>query len=419
MIRARPALLVLVLVLVLPACGHRADPLPPRRRTPPGLADFLLAQRGDALEVSCRAPRASVDGVVYKAVGVEILWAEGVVNIEKAGQRRTVETTPGALVAVTLPLPPAGTLVRAAARAVSGGEKGPRTLIRALQAQPPLEAPHDLAARLVPGGTALEWQGTRPEGVAPPDLAALGVVAPPLFAPPGGRRPEETRGAGERKPEGPSSRPAAAPPSREPSAAGPKKGTEEEPAAAAGGPETKAPGASAVAPATPAGEAVPPGGFWVYRRREAEPYARPLVETPEESPQFTDKTAPQGVRVCYEVRAVASVAPPIESAPSNEACLAVRDIVAPAAPTGLAVLPQEGGIEVVWSPSPEHDLAGYRVYRAAPGGAPVRLGEVSPETTTWLDGSAESGPLYSYSVTAVDRSGNESVPSEAAEGRRP
>jgi hypothetical protein len=421
MLRARPALLALV--LVLPACGHRADPLPPRRRTPPGLGDFLLAQRGDTLEVSCRAPRASVDGVAYKTIDVEVLWAEGASDIEKAGRRRMVKATPGAQVTVALPLPAPGTLVRAAARAVSGGDKGPRTLILALEAQPPLEAPHGLSARVVPGGAALEWQGPRPEAVAPPDLSALGVIAPRLFAnaPPGGRRPAETGGAGKRSGERPPTPPAAGPPSPEPSAPEAKKeetGTSSPAAAGRAVPGTA--GTSAAAPEEPGGEAAASrSGFHVYRRREGQPYARPLVETPLEGRQFTDKTAPLGATVCYEVRAVASVSPLIESAPSNEACLQVRDIVAPAAPTGLAVLPQEGGLEVVWSPSPEEDLTGYRVYRAVSGGAPARLVEVAAGTTTWLDASAEAGHLYTYSVTAVDRSGNESAPSEAAEGRRP
>lgn len=410
MIRARPALLALV--LVLPACGHRADPLPPRRRTPPGLADFLLAQRGDGLEVSGRTPRASVDGVVYKTIDVEVLWAEGASDIEKAGRRRRVAATPGARVTVTLPLPAPGTLVRAAARAVSGRDKGPRTLILALVAQPPLEAPHDLSARLVPGAAALEWQGPRPEAVAPPDLSALGVLAPRPFAP-GGRRSEAKRG-----PEGPSPPAGPGEPETSPPGAG-EPGVPESSSAAASPPvETAETGGAASE--EPAGEAgASRGGFYVYRRAKAQPYARPLVETPEESHQFTDRTAPLGATVCYEVRAVASVRPLIESAPSNEACLRIHDIVAPAAPTGLAVLPQGGGLEVVWSPSAEEDLAGYRVYRAASGGAPVRLTEVAAGTTTWLDTSAEVGQLYAYSVTAVDRSGNESPPSEAAEGRRP
>ena len=72
---------------------------------------------------------------------------------------------------------------------------------------------------------------------------------------------------------------------------------------------------------------------------------------------------------------MASTDPLVESAPSNEACVEVRDIAAPATPTGLAVLPREGGLEVLWSPSAELDLAGYRVYRAVAGGRSERVAE--------------------------------------------
>src|SRR5512143_3364728 len=90
----RPPVLLLVLALS-PACGHRGDPLPPRRRTPPPPQEFRLAQRGDALEARAIAPSSSIDGVPYEAVSVEFLWAEGQKDLEKAGQHRTVPATPG------------------------------------------------------------------------------------------------------------------------------------------------------------------------------------------------------------------------------------------------------------------------------------------------------------------------------------
>jgi hypothetical protein len=68
-------------------------------------------------------------------------------------------------------------------------------------------------------------------------------------------------------------------------------------------------------------------------------------------------------------RLVAATAPVIESGSSNEACLAVKDVSAPAAPAGVAVLVRDGAVEVSWSPSSEPDLAVYRVYRARPGAA--------------------------------------------------
>ncbi len=122
--RQRPALLLAALAALAPACGHRGDPLPPRRRTPPAPQEFRLAQRGDALEVRAIAPAASVDGVAYETLTVEFLYAEGQQDLEKAGRRHTVPAVPGSRVVETLPLPRPGTTVRAAARAVAGGRRG-------------------------------------------------------------------------------------------------------------------------------------------------------------------------------------------------------------------------------------------------------------------------------------------------------
>jgi len=78
----RPLLLLVGALALLPACGHKGDPLPPRRRTPPALTAFRLAQRGDALELQATAPAASVDGVVYDTAGVEFLYGTGQADIE-------------------------------------------------------------------------------------------------------------------------------------------------------------------------------------------------------------------------------------------------------------------------------------------------------------------------------------------------
>ena len=133
----------------------------------------------------------------------------------------------------------------------------------------------------------------------------------------------------------------------------------------------------------------------------------------------TDATAPQGARACYVVRAAASVDPLVESAASSEACLEVRDIEPPAALTGLAVLPRERGLEVLWTPSPEDDLAGYRVYREAAGEPRSRVAEVEVARSAWLDTRARPGVVYQYDVTAVDRAGNESPRAQAVEASLP
>jgi hypothetical protein len=160
-------------------------------------------------------------------------------------------------------------------------------------------------------------------------------------------------------------------------------------------------------------------GFHVYRRVGTESYRLPLAQQPLAAPNAIDETAPEGVTACYVVRAAASVDPLVESAASNEVCLEVRDISPPAPPTGTAVLPRERGLEVLWTPAPEADLASYRVYREAPGEPRRSLAEVEAARSAWLDESARPGVVYLYDVTALDRAGNESPRAQAVEASLP
>jgi len=383
-------LLALAALVALPGCGHRGDPLPPLRHTPPGLAEFRLAQRGETLEIQALAPGASVDGIPYERLVVELLHAEGTKDLEKAGTRREVEAYARQRVAVTLPLPPPGTIVRAAARGIAGGEKGPRTLTMAIVVQPVVRAPSELSARLAAAGVQLLWSGDVPEPVD----AAVKPPRPPGM--PGLAGPSGAAGVAG----------APLPPTGSPGSAE-KPGSSTRPGAPAAG----APGAAVVEPRQ--------AGFHVYRRVGTESYRLPLAQEPIADRRTTDETAPRGATACYVVRAVASTDPLVESAASNEACVEVRDIEPPAAPGGLAVLPRDTGLEVLWTPSSESDLGGYRVYREAPGEPRRKLADVEPGRSSWLDTSARAGVSYLYSVTAVDLAGNESPEPQQAEGGLP
>jgi hypothetical protein len=166
----------------------------------------------------------------------------------------------------------------------------------------------------------------------------------------------------------------------------------------------------------------PARGFLVYRRADpAGTYADPLRSEPLSVNAYEDRAVSLGQRWCYVVGTVVSTEPVIESARTAEACVSVRDIVPPASPAGVAALGGADGVEVSWSPSSEADLAGYRIYRSAPGqeGAPTAVGEVRPPETSWRDTTAAPGTRYVYTVTAIDRTGNESPPSLPAPGSRP
>jgi len=89
----------------------------------------------------------------------------------------------------------------------------------------------------------------------------------------------------------------------------------------------------------------------------------------------------------------------------------VVDTVSPIAVLDLevAVVTQVNGapsIELVWSNSPEADLAGYNVYRSAGGDAITLVGVET--AATFRDGTVQGGSSYVYEVTAFDTSGNES-----------
>jgi fibronectin type 3 domain-containing protein len=158
----------------------------------------------------------------------------------------------------------------------------------------------------------------------------------------------------------------------------------------------------------------------VYRRaRAGGTYGGALNPTPVTATAIVDSTAARGDNFCYTVRSVVATTPvTVESAPSEEVCMAVQDVFPPSAPVGVAVLLRERDAEVSWSPSPEDDLALYRVYRASAGGPPVRLAEVPAGETSYTDRALAPGE-HAYTVSAVDRDGNESPVSRPAQVRVP
>jgi len=159
--------------------------------------------------------------------------------------------------------------------------------------------------------------------------------------------------------------------------------------------------------------------FFVYRRPKPGEFGLPLQDKPVTDTMLVDEKALPGSSLCYAVRTVSSTAPLIESAGTEEACLVVEDVAAPATPVGVAAEPHEEGLQVSWSPSSEPDLAGYRIYRWSQGIPVARIADVPASETAYLDSDAPAGTVVRYSVTAVDKSGNESVRSPAAAASRP
>lgn len=96
--------------------------------------------------------------------------------------------------------------------------------------------------------------------------------------------------------------------------------------------------------------------------------------------------------------------------------IGVPDAVAPAAPTGLLADAGEFVVDLDWNDNSESDLLGYIVYRHDAVVDTYGALHTDPVLKSALqDASVEAGMSYSYSVTAIDFSGNESDLSEALE----
>ena len=174
-------------------------------------------------------------------------------------------------------------------------------------------------------------------------------------------------------------------------------------------------GAAPAAAAIP-DTAVPPGPttYNVYRDVSPDPFLLPLagatppwsaplpmVMTPAAGPATTIVDAAEFGRThCYTVRAQRG---PVISDASPRTCITPIDIFPPAAPTGLAAVPSEGGISLIWEPNPEIDLGGYLVLRREPGDATLRQLTPAPiADARFRDTGVQPGRRYIYSVVALD-----------------
>ena len=125
-------------------------------------------------------------------------------------------------------------------------------------------------------------------------------------------------------------------------------------------------------------------------------------------PAYADDRTTDGASYYYTVAAINSWG--LESPKSSVLRVPSRDFTPPEPPSGLSVEVSDrstGTARLSWSPSPSADLSGYRVYRQGPEGprSPVTALLFSPE---FEDRTLPVEGIFSYSVTAIDLSGNES-----------
>ncbi len=176
------------------------------------------------------------------------------------------------------------------------------------------------------------------------------------------------------------------------------------------------------------------GGYHVYRGEldpaspvpasgdlsQAKWKSAAVLLAPTQTNAYGDTLFEFGKTYVYQVRSmVIADGNAIESDDSTPAIITPRDTFPPAPPQNVvaAEIPATDSaiaVELSWSINLENDLAGYRVYRSDQQGERGKL--LNAElllSPAYRDISVQAALQYWYAVTAVDRTGNESEPSEA------
>ncbi|MFQ5881125.1 MAG: fibronectin type III domain-containing protein [Candidatus Methylomirabilales bacterium] len=153
-----------------------------------------------------------------------------------------------------------------------------------------------------------------------------------------------------------------------------------------------------------------PIAYNIYRRRGDGPW-RLIHPEPVAVLSFVDPDVVNGETYQYTLRSVDNAHPPWHEGPSaKEVAATPRDHAPPNPPASLRAQAVEGGVRLTWKPSSDADVVGYHIYRRElPRVAPSRITREPFLKTAHLDRGVRSRVTYGYTVTAEDRSGNESV----------
>ena len=170
-------------------------------------------------------------------------------------------------------------------------------------------------------------------------------------------------------------------------------------------------------------------GYNVYRTDESQtaPGNQPLNSAPILGTEYADKNFQFGNNYRYIVRAVSlgTGGAQVESLNSNSVVVTPKDVFAPAAPERPSIAAPEPGsarLAIFFAANKETDIAGYNIYRSTDPDLPkpwTKLNQTLLTRTTFQDDKVERGKTYYYYVTAVDKAGNISPPSEVGSEKAP
>ena len=156
--------------------------------------------------------------------------------------------------------------------------------------------------------------------------------------------------------------------------------------------------------------------FNVYRSEDGNAAAR-MLDSSLKANEFRDKDFSFGRTYRYFIRASIESKPQVESEDSETVEVVPKDVFPPAPPPGLTAISGPGFIALNWEAGREPDLAGYKVWRREAGQAEfIQVASLLETQSSFSDSEVEKGRKYEYAISALDRSGNESLKSEPVSG---
>ena len=136
----------------------------------------------------------------------------------------------------------------------------------------------------------------------------------------------------------------------------------------------------------------------------------PILRDDSHAPGWLDPDVRDGGSYRYRMRPV--LVGGFAGAPGAVVTVVMRDHLAPLTPLDAAAEAQDGRVRIVWSMSPDADVAGYQVERRKGGSdsswTRLTVTTLPARVLEYVDASVRGGSIYAWRVRAVDRAGNTS-----------
>lgn len=146
------------------------------------------------------------------------------------------------------------------------------------------------------------------------------------------------------------------------------------------------------------------GGEWRL------PLADPILRDDSRIPGWLDPDVRDGASYRYRVHPV--LVGGFSGAPGPIVTVVMRDHLAPLTPLNAAADAQDGRVRIVWSMSPDADVAGYQVERRKGGSdsswTRMTVATLPARVLEYVDSTVRGGSIYAWRVRAVDVAGNAS-----------